>query len=237
MGGCARLHRLHGEDEQVHRREEQEELVDDAPGAPGSLEGAPVDEVSDFVDLMGDAVLPIALDELLELLDLGAFVFALGHRILDHGGRSVPGHGTFPPRTRTMALSAVRRARVERTTRDAHGIGRRGRTRSLGSPSHSVRPLSPVRAVTFQCATPVSPSTAITSKAARTSSSMTTRPSVDDLIAPHPRLTERADPIDRVLREQVRDVDGIIQTPRHRSTAGASPRSSPGPSADPTPIH
>ena len=60
--------------------------MDDVPGAPGWLEGPPVDEVAGFVDLVGDAVLPVDLDELLELLDL-EFVFALGHRILDRGGR------------------------------------------------------------------------------------------------------------------------------------------------------
>ena len=178
----------------------------------GGSNGPPVDDVPGLVDLVGNAVLPVDLDELLELQF--EFFSALGHGILGvAAGGGARRHGTSRREPAQWPSFGVR-SPAGRTTRGAPGIDRPARTRSSRIPSHSVRP-------------PVAPGPGgdVPVRDARVSVDgdhvegrpdvflMTARPSIDDLVASHPRLPERTDPVDRVLREQRGDVDGIVRHP------------------------
>ena len=69
-GGRAFLHQLHGQDEQEHRRHEQQQLPRDIPWGARCLERPPVEEVPSLVRLDRHAELAVDLDQLRFLLEV-----------------------------------------------------------------------------------------------------------------------------------------------------------------------
>ncbi len=57
------LHQLDGQDEQEHRRDEQQHLLEDVPGAALDLERAQFDHMPSLVVAVGDAELAVDLDQ------------------------------------------------------------------------------------------------------------------------------------------------------------------------------